>query len=844
MRPALQPGLRLAHYEIRSQLAAGGMGEVYLAHDTKLDRRVAIKILPPEVAGNQDRIWRFSQEAKAAAALNHPNIAHIYEISESNGLNFIAMEYVDGETLHELIDANTNLPKLLRFLQHAAEGLAKAHAAGIVHRDLKPENIMVTRDGHAKILDFGLAKLLDAPYADANGNTASNIDTAILRQLSTPGTVIGTIGYMSPEQAQGKTSEIDHRSDIFSFGCIIFEAVTNHRPFVGSDAIDTLNKIIREPAPPISSFNQDAPAEIQKIVRRCLAKDPEDRYQSIKDVAIELRELRRELIIELDTSVPPPTSATTKAQQLTSKDAAATELVSPRPTHLSSAEYIVSEIKHHKRAAVIVSFIALATIALSLWLVRSSSPASTQIDSIAVMPFVNATGNTEIDYLSDGITESLINSLSQIPKLSVKARSSVFSYKGKEISPQQLAKDLSVQAVLNGRVLQRGDQLLLSLELVDARTGNQLWGDQYTRRMTDLLSLQSEIARDVSSKLKSRLTGADERKIAKNYTENTEAYQLYLRGRYHWNKRTENDIRKSVEYFQQAIDKDPTYAMAYAGLAEGYILFSAYNVEPPGAAYSKARAAAQKAIEIDETLAEGHNALAAIKSSYDWKFDEAEVEWHRTIALNPNYATAHQWYGEHLLYMGRADEALTEIKRAQELDPLSLIINAILGVAYRETGHVDKAIEQLKKTLEMDPNFGRTHVILAETYQREEMFEEAINEYTKLMTIMGMSPEDVSRFSGVVKEAYKTSGPKGYWRTMAELSSTYIKQKLGHGAPLTVSAGFWARAGDTEKAFALLEKAYEEHGEDILILKDQRFDPIKSDPRYKDLVRRVGLPQD
>src|SRR4030095_4114061 len=280
-------------------------------------------------------------------------------------------------------------------------------------------------------------------------------------------------------------------------------------------------------------------SELQKIVRRCLAKDPEDRYQSIKDVAIELKELRRELTIELDTSVPPPASGTTKDEQSTSKDSAATDLFSPRQTHLSSAEYIVSEIKHHKRAAVIGSFIVLATITLGLWFARSYSRTSTQIDSIAVMPFVNATGNTEIDYLSDGITESLINSLSQIPKLSVKARSSVFTYKGKEVSPQQVAKDLSVQAVLNGRVLERGDQVVLSLELVDARTGNQLWGDKYTRRMTDLLSLQSEVARDVSSKLKSKLTGADERKIAKNYTENTEAYQLYLRGRYYWNKRTE-----------------------------------------------------------------------------------------------------------------------------------------------------------------------------------------------------------------------------------------------------------------------------------------------------------------
>jgi serine/threonine-protein kinase len=845
MRPALKPGLRLANYEIRSQLGAGGMGQVYLAHDTKLDRRVALKILPPEVAGNQDRIWRFSQEAKAAAALNHPNIAHIYEISESNGLNFIAMEFVDGQTLRELMQANSNLLKLLRYLQHAAEGLAKAHAVGIVHRDLKPENIMVTRDGHAKILDFGLAKLLEPPYADANGNTPSNVETVILPPHSTPGTVIGTVGYMSPEQAQGKTAEIDHRSDIFSFGCIIFEAVTNHRPFVGSDAIDTLNKIIREPAPPISSFNQDAPAEIQKIVRRCLAKDPEDRYQSIKDVAIELRDLRRELTIEPDVSVPPLNSTSMTAQHSASLGSAATDLLSPRQTHLSSAEYIVSEIKQHKRAAAFVLCIALATIVLGFGLVRFYSPTSIQIDSIAVLPFANPTSNTEIDYLSDGITESLINSLSQIPRLSVKARSSVFTYKGKEVSVQQVAKDLSVQAVLNGRVLQRGDEVLLSVELVDARTGNQLWGNQYTRRMTDLASLQSEIARDVSSKLKSKITGLDERKIGKNYTENTDAYQLYLRGRYHWNKRTEADIRKSVQYFQQAINEDPTYALAYAGLAEAYILFPLYYIEPDDSAYPKARAAALKAIEIDHTLAEGHNALAAVDSDYDWKFAEAEAEWQRTIELNPNYATAHQWYSEHLHHMGRADEALTEIKRAQELDPLSLIINGILGATYTDAGHVDKGIEQLKKTLELDPNFLRTHVLLAETYEREGMFEDSINEYAKAMTLLGMSSEDTAKFSMILRDAFKTSGPKGYWHARAELLANKIKEKLGHDPPLSMIAGCWVQAGEPEKAFALLEKAAQKHGgQDMLILKDHQFDPIKSDPRYRDLLRRVGLPQD
>ena len=842
---AFAAGTKLGRYEIRSLIGVGGMGEVYLAEDNKLRRKVALKILPADVAANNDRMRRFVQEATSAAALNHPNIAHIYEIDEAEGTNFITMEYIDGQTLGDLIGGRTELLKLLRYLQHAAEGLAKAHAARIVHRDLKPDNIMITRDGHAKILDFGLAKLTAVPTKGEN-QAGSNVRTTEIPQHSTPGTIIGTAGYMSPEQAQGKTREIDHRSDIFSFGCILFEAVTGRRPFEGTDAIDTLNKIIREPVPPVSSFNQTAPPELQKIIRRCLAKDPDDRYQSIKDVAMELKDLRHELTGELETTAPSLSAAGAGSQDrvpMTHPGKAESSAPFIRSTQVFSAEYIVSEIRQHKVAAAVLSLLLLGAVGLGTWFFAFRSPTAARIESVAVMPFVNASGNAEIEYLSDGITESLINSLSQVPKLSVKARSSVFSYKGKEVSPQQVAKDLSVQAILNGRVLQRADQVLLSVELVDARTGNLLWGEQYNRRMTDLLSLQSEIARDVSSKLKLKLSGPEEQKIAKNYTQNPEAYQLYLRGRYHWNKRTVADLRKSIEYFQQAIDKDPSYGLAYAAVAEGYALFPAYGAGSPDEAYPKARAAALKALEMDETLAEAHNALGSIKS-YEWKFAEAEAEHKRSIALNPNYATAHQWYGEYLLRMGRYDEGVAELKRAQGLDPLSLIINRNLGEAYRLNGQNDQAIEQLKKTLEMDPNFHSTHTCLAETYESKGMFEEAVDERGKEFVLMGGSPEDEAMYSAAVKDAYKASGPKGYWRTMAELI-TAVSSRIGEGPPQSRSdlAVFWAQAGETDKAFALLEKAYEEHEEPMRSLKDPRFDPIKSDPRYTDLLRRFGLPE-
>src|SRR6266478_1611080 len=538
----LSAGTRLGRYEIRSKIGAGGMGEVYLAQDTKLDRKVALKILPAEVASNRDRMERFIREAKSAAALNHPNIAHMYEIGESAGTHFIAMEFIDGQTLREKIhQARTDLKKLLRYLQHTAEGLAKAHAAGIVHRDLKPDNIIITRDGHAKILDFGLAKLIEPQLTDAGtSDNAGDAATAIMQQHSTPGMIMGTVGYMSPEQAQGKTNEIDQRSDIFSFGCILFEAVTGHKAFAGKDVVDSLNKIIREPVAPISDFRPDAPSHLQRIVRRCLAKDPEDRYQTIKDVAIELRDLRHELAAAggLDVTVTPATISNATGELSTREVASQTAAhasigsQSSMSSRASNAEYIVSGFKHHKLAAVITLLVLVAG-AAGLFLYLKARNRAVAITSIAVMPFVNESGNADIEYLSDGMTETLITSLSQVPGLNVKARSSVFRYKGKETDPKTVGRELKVQALLNGRVAQGGDQLTLNLELIDVQTENVIWSEQYNRKQTDLVSLQSDIARDVSSKLKIKLSGADEQKFTKNYTQNADAYKLYLQGRFY-----------------------------------------------------------------------------------------------------------------------------------------------------------------------------------------------------------------------------------------------------------------------------------------------------------------------
>ncbi len=463
-----------------------------------------------------------------------------------------------------------------------------------------------------------------------------------------------------------------------------------------------------------------------------------------------------------------------------------------------------------------------------------------QIGSIAVMPFVDQTGNPDVEYLSDGITESLITSLSQLKGVSVKARSSVFTYKGRGVTPQQVGKELAVAAVLNGRVSQRGEQMVLSLELVDTANGNRLWGEQYSRNTADLVKLQGEIAQDVSAKLKAKLTGAEQQSVSKHYTENAEAYSLYLRGRHHWNKRKSDELKKSVEYFQQAIDRDPTYALAYASLAETYIILPAYGVSSSADSYPKARAAALKAIEIDPSLAEAHNALGSVLEGYDWRFAAAEAEWRKATELNPNYATAHQFYAEHLLNMGRLKEALTEIRRAQELDPLSLIINAIMGLTLGANGDNEAAFDQLRKTLELDPSFPRTHIFLSGVYDSMGRYEEAVDEFAKAVVLNGAPAERIAPLASAVKNAARQHGERGYARAMAEALETNASSS---NPPAPVLASFWGRAGDTEKAFALLERAFAERDDSIVTLKRQGFGPIKSDPRYKDLLRRIGLPE-
>ncbi len=835
----LASGTKLGRYEIRAKIGAGGMGEVYLAQDTKLERKVALKILPADVASHRDRMDRFVREAKAAAALNHPNIAHIYEIGTADGQNFIAMEFIDGQTLREVIHSGqADMPKLLRYLQHVAEGLAKAHAAGIVHRDLKPDNIMVTRDGHAKILDFGLAKLIEPQQSSVDtGEAASELATAILQQHSTPGVVLGTVGYMSPEQAQGKTKEIDQRSDIFSFGCILYEAVTGHKAFAGKDAVDSLNKIIREPVTPISDFRPDAPNDLQRVVRRCLAKDPEDRYQTIKDVAIELRELRRDLAgatgIDTTTSpqfgVPPSGGIVSPGQILPS------EASTPSSQPPSSAEYIVSGIRQHKFAlAVALMVLAAGAVGLGMYLHARNNEVA--IESIAVLPFQNRSTDGDTEYLSDGLAESLIYRLSQLPNLKVSPTSSVFAYKNKEIDPVKVGNQLGVNAVLLGRIVQRGDSLTISAELVDVRYNKLLWGEQYERKMSELLQTQREIAREIVDKLRLKVSG-QEQGLAKHYTESNEAYQLYLKGRFQWHKRTNEALKKSIDYFNQAIERDPSFALAYAGLADCYVV-PAYML-PPGEKIPKAKMAAMKALELDDTLAEAHTSLARAMTTYDWDWRGAEREFQRAIELNPNYAIAHQWYCGYLEAMGRTPEAIAEGKRALELDPLSPIITFEMGLGFFYARDYDKAIEYYQKTLELDPDFPPAHGQLPAAYEQKRMYDQAITGFQKGTNLKG-SREWYFSLSGLA-HVYAVTGNKGEaQKLLSEMKDLSVRQYV----PADRIALIYAGLGDKDEAFAWLEKAYDERSFNMTWLKvEPRWDSLRSDPRFADLVRRLGLPQ-
>lgn len=838
---ALIPGARLGRYEIRSKIGAGGMGEVYLAQDvSELGRTVALKILPAEVAGDKDRLQRFTQEARTVSNLNHPNILTVHEFGQTDSACFIATEYVDGVTLRQHV-SNRRL-KLVHVLDVAIQivgALNAAHEAGVTHRDLKPENIMVRKDHIVKVLDFGLAKLSE-PGAVATGSSGSE-DATRLQVNTTPGLIMGTVSYMSPEQSVG--TGVDHRTDIWSVGVVLYEMIAGVVPFQGKDIHRQIIAIQESEPALLSQQVEGVPERLEEIVTKCLAKEKDERYQTAKDLLIDLRNLKRKLDVdaEIERTVAPALRSTSAgaspSTQSGETSAGATATAAPVRT-ASRAEYVVSEIKQHKLAAAVALLVIVAGLtALGLYL--RARKADVAITSIAVLPFVNASGNPNMEYLSDGISESLTNSLSQLPNLKVKARSTVFRYKGQEVDPQKVGSELSVQAVLSGRVLQRGDDLTLSLELVDARTGNQLWGQQYNRKLTDLVALQSEIARNVSGKLRLRLTSTEQQRLTKRGTENTEAYQAYLKGRYYWNKGLAPGYTKSRDYFQQAIDLDPTYALAYSGLADYYGFASANGLLPPDENWPRAEAAANKALALDETLAETYNPLAAVKLYYYRDWPAAERYFRRGIELDPNFAEVRVHYAMCLVLFGRGEEALAEVQRAIELEPLSLRFSYFRGRILFSMRQYDRAIDQLRKALELDPNFAPAHELLGDAYEQKGMHREAVVEWGKALILSGAGEQ-----ASGLERTYAASGFEAAVRALAQqrLEKLNERMKRGEYVPAREYVTNYLRLGDKEQAFAWLHKAVQEQYSFVLAIKvNPIYDKLRSDPRFADLVRRVGL---
>jgi len=824
----LSTGTKLGRYEIQSQLGAGGMGEVYLAHDATLNRKVALKILPAPLASNQNRMGRFTQEAQAAAALNHPNIAHVYEIGKHAGVHFIAMEYVDGVTLREAIHRErTSIPKLLRYLQQVAEGLTKAHAAGIVHRDLKPDNVMITRDGYAKILDFGLAKLIEPMTAQPIASPEETTRALLRPPLSTPGVAMGTVGYMSPEQAQGH--HVDHRSDIFAFGCLLYEAATRQRAFESESTIDTLHKIVHTPAPLVRDVNPSAPTDVTRIVRRCLAKDPDERYQSIREAAIELRDVRRELegAMEIEGTGPSSPGRTSRISA-----GAATEGGTPVST--SSSEYIFAGIKRHKLATtILLAALVLGGIAVATYRYRRSTTVA--IESVAVLPFVNQNRDPDTEYLSDGLTESITNSLSQLSNLRVIPSPSVSRYKTQEIDAVTAGKDLGVRAIVTGRILQRGDTLTLNVALIDVRDNKQLWGEQYIRKIADALGVQQEVSKEISERLRTRLSGEEQKQLRKRDTSNPEAFQAYMRGRYYWNKRTAQNIQKAMEQFQQAADKDPNYALAYVGLADCLVTLIEYAGTSTSDTVPKSIALAERALQLDPTLGEAHASLGWCYGAGLWQWERAESEFKRAIELSPNYPTAHQWYSLMLRDLGRFDEAKLEIKRAQGLDPLSLIIGQNVAQSYLFfEGDRIRALEEAKKVLDLDPNYPRGLEALGWIYVKEGRNSEAIDTLQKAIAAGGDR-----RILGTLGYVLALSGRRA--EALSVLKQVQAKYER-HEALGKDVAGIYAGLADTDQVFVWLEKDFQARAGPLSRIKwELPFESVRSDPRYADLLRRMGL---
>jgi eukaryotic-like serine/threonine-protein kinase len=789
----LAAGSALGPYEILGPVGAGGMGEVYRAKDQRLGREVAVKILPEPFAQDAERLARFHREAKAVAALAHPNILILFDVGREQGISYAVMELLEGETLRRRV-GRSPVPwrKTVELGIGLAEGLAAAHAKGIIHCDLKPENIFLTSDGQIKILDFGLVRLESRCSADQETLTFIPAQTQ-------EAAVMGTAPYMSPEQVKGLS--VDGRSDIFSLGCVLYEMVSGRPAFARKTRADTIAAILRDDPPGFATRGQECPAEVERVIHHCLEKNKEARFQSARDIAFALRAMLTDANLEKS-----------------------------------------SPVSQRRRWALLACLaVVLVTVFLAwAWTYRlrnheENPPPSPAIDTVAVLPLANDSGDANMEFLGPGISESLAHSLSQLRALKVRPFSAVSRYKEQAIDPPTVGHDLRVQAIVLGRVAKHGDDLTISVELVNAPQNTIIWGKQFRRKYSEILAIQEEIATEIARKLSVRLSGEERQRLTKRYTENSQAYQLYLLGRYHSNKRTEEGIDKGFRYFQQATEEDPSYALAYAGLADSYALLAWYNFRPPKEFFLKAKAMALKALELDNSVAEAHASLAAILTNYDWDWSAAEKEYKLALDLNSNYATAHHWYSRFLSWMGRHQDAIAEAQLALELDPISPTVNSNLALIYYHARQYDLAIQKAQTTLEMDPKFALALETLGWSYVEKKKYDEALEIFERVIQLTG----DQTLINNLAV-IYAIQGHTDQARKVLDELMELAKRRYVQPSDIAL---IHALLGEKNQAFEWLNKAYDDRDSGLLLLKiNPRLDCLRSDPRFSQLLRQMNLP--
>jgi eukaryotic-like serine/threonine-protein kinase len=796
----LVAGTRLGPYEVIGPLGAGGMGEVYRARDTRLDREVAVKVLPERLAQSPEALSRFEREAKTLAALSHPNLLAIHDFGTEQGVSFAVMELLDGETLRSRLTRSAlGWREAAEIGVALAEGLAAAHSRGIVHRDLKPENVILTADGRVKILDFGLSR------RDPVSSTQDRSRLVTMTQHTEPGTVMGTVGYMSPEQVSGQAG--DARSDIFSMGCVLYEMVTGARAFSGTSGVETLAAILRDDPPDAALLKRGLPSDLARIVGHCLAKKPDQRFQSARDLAFNLKAVLAGSAVSAPSSVVGP-SRSRKLWRLTIFAAAVA---------------------------------ILAGVILSRWTSRHGSASGVSvIQSLAVLPLDNLSRDPEQEYFADGMTDELITDLSQIRSLRVVSRTSVMQYRGTKKSLPQIAKELNVDAVVEGSVARSGNRITIQAHLIEAATDRSLWGQTYDRDLREVVNVQSEAARAIAKEIRAKLTPQEQERLAASRPVNSEAYEEYLKGRYYWYKFTPEGYQKSLEFYEKAIQKDPSYAPAYAGIASTQVTMVWEGWVPPKVGFPKAEAAVAKASQLDDRLADAHFALGQLAWSRDWNWGAAEREFREALALKPQDAAVHRFYALFLRGMGREKEALAEMKRSQALDPLGVETNKALGATYYWAGLYDQAIQQYLKTLEIDPNFAPVHDHLADVYAQKAMYKEAATEEQRYLVLSGDEEGAAALARDFTASGYERA-MRNQYRKNLDLLKEAAASNQAYVSPMYF-VFIYARLGEKDQAFAWLDRAFAERQPWLTQLRtDPQFQPLRSDPRFGDLVRRIGL---